>query len=217
MHEEMIQVHNAVEAMSPGEMAERITTVFNDTFSALIARREAALAAAIAPLDEETKSLRQEYAAIEETAHSLELLLPAKARVAQAEADKFTLAEKPAEAALKLEEMREAERAPEAMRSRQQELANRINTIEENKRDVAKRVFDTWYAECQSIVRSAERGLFIVLLDGLRDSFLDFESRACPPRDVANQMVRSFHIVDLTADVKSPEWQSGQKWYKGRR
>lgn len=212
MQEEMTQVHKS----EIEDIAEEISAMLQGAFDFLIQRRETALAAAFAPLDAEAERLRMEYGAIEEAAHSLELLLPATAREAQREADALLLAGKADEAEAKMKAAQEAANAPEAMRSRQQELAIRINTIEENKRDVAKRVFDTWYAECQSIVRSAERGLFIVLLDGLRDSFLDFESRACPPRDVANQMVKSFHILDLTADAKSPEWNAASRWYTGR-
>lgn len=213
------QIESLTQDNEVADIAEEITGTAEGAYTVLLERREAARAAAFAPLDAEAQSLRTEYGAIEEAAHSLETLLPAKARVAQAEADKLTLAEKPAEAALKLEEMREAERAPEAMRERQRAIRDRLSAIETEKRDAARRVFESWYAEAQSVVRAAERGLFCTLLDGLKASFYEYQERHGLVGTLDQPysfLVKDHHLANLTADERSAEWNSGSRWYAGR-
>lgn len=199
------------------DLCGELTGTIEAARDVLLDRREAAFAAAIEPLESEQAQLRQENAAIETTARDLESLLPARARQAQRQHDDLLLSGQIEAAQVKLEEQKEAEAAPAAMRQRQQEIANRIAGLEEQKRNVARRVFEAHYAECQTVHRAIETGHFIAFLDALRDSFLTFEVQTCPPRSVQDQMVRQGHIVDLTAPENSPEWNSAARWYGGRR
>ena len=138
--------------------------------------------------------------------------------MSQYEADQFTLAGEAEKAEAKLTEQREAENAPAAMRQRQQEISNRIDAIEEEKRAAAIRVFNRVYREGQAIVRASEHGLFITLLNGLRAYFIEFENRTCPARSVreVNLMVRGSHIEGLTAEERSDLWVVGNRWYAAR-
>ena len=201
------------------DMAERLSAVFAETFTALVARRDEQYAERTASLDAETQVLREESARIAEEARNLEKISLAKGRMAQAEADKLLLAGKVAAAEAKLEEVRAAENAPGAMTARQSEISDRLAAIETEKRNIARSIFEEWYPAVQAVIRSAEHGLFCVLLDGLRDSFVDFENHNCPARTVkeANSMVRGSHIENLTSDEHSPEWNSGNRWYGRRR
>jgi hypothetical protein len=221
MIEEMTQVRS-LEIENPDteiqDVCEEIGGTLEAAFDLLIERRDRQYAAAIAPLDAEREALEQESASIEEAAHNLELLLPAKARIAQNEADQLTVAGKSEEAKAKLEEMRQAESAPGAMRARQREIANRIEAIEAEKQTAARRIFASWHEDCQAIIRPIEHGLFVVLLDGLQKSFYDFQTRTNTAGDgVLNTLFKLGHITDLTAGERSPEWASGNRWYGGRR
>lgn len=210
------QAENLTQDNEVAVIAEEIAGTLEGAIIVLLERRDRKYADAIAPLNEEVRSLTQESNAMGEAAQSLEELLPAKARVAQAEHDRLLVAGDREGAAEKLTEQKQAEDAPATMRTRQEQIANRLTGIEEEKRAAAKRVFSEWYAECQSVVRSAERGLFTVLLDGLWNACLEFESRVCPPRSAQDQMVRSNHKINLTADARSEEWQAATRWYAGR-
>ena len=207
------------EEMGVEDACEEISITASEAFKFLIERREAALAAAIAPLDAEEQSLRQEYVSIGDAARSLELLLPAKARIAQSEADQLTVAGKSEEAKAKLEEMRQAESAPTAMRERQKEIAERIEAIEGEKRAIARRIFETWYSECQAVVRAGETGLFITLLNGLRESFVEYEQRTDTGGTLTHPfsgLVQNRHLENLTAPDRSDSWVAGSGWYGGR-
>lgn len=200
------------------EMAEYIGQAIDETFAALIERRDSQYAAAIAPLDAERESLSQEHAAIGEAAQNLAELLPARARVAQAEHDRLLLAGDREGAAVKLAEQKKAEDAPEAMRARQREISNRIEAITEEKKEQARRIFADWYPDCQQVVRIIEHGLFVTVLDGLRKSFFDFQSLTDTGGDgVRNTLFHQDHIAALTAGERSPEWQTAVRWYGVRR
>ena len=146
------------------------------------------------------------------------MLLPAKARIAQYEADKLTVSGKSEEAKAKLKEMREAERAPETMHARQREIVSRIETIEEEKKAEARRIFQEWYADVQHVIRAAEHGLFIVLLDQLESSFYSYqESTGTGTSDNRQRpLLHQGLIAGLTAPERSIEWRSGQRRYGGR-
>ena len=206
---------------STAEMAEYgeiIGQAIDDTFAALIERRDSQYAAAIAPLDADRESLSQEHAAIGEAAQNLAELLPARARVAQAEHDRLLLAGDREGAAVKLAEQNEAEHAAEAMRARQREISNRIEAIREEKKERARRIFADWYLDCQKVIRPIERGLFVVILDGLQKSFFDFQNATDTAGDGGrNPLFHQGHLAGLTADERSAEWLSGSKWYGRRR
>jgi hypothetical protein len=195
-----------------------ITGTLQAAFDILIERRDTAYAAAIAPLDAEIKALGKEHGAIREAAQGLAELLPAKARVAQAEHDRLLLAGDRQEAAKRLAEQKEAEHAAEAMRARQEQITSRIQTIEGEKQSAARRIFASWYKDCERVVRPVERGLFVVILDGLQKSFFDFQTLTNTGGDgVMNTLFNQGHIAGLTAAERSQEWRSAVQWYGVRR
>jgi hypothetical protein len=199
-------------------LTEEITGTLQQAFDILVERRDAAFAAAIAPLDVEIENLTKEYSAIGEAAQNLAELLPAKARVAQAEHDRLLLAGDREGAAEKLWEQKEAESARGAMSKRQSEIAAHLDVIDNQKRSLAKNVFQQWYAECQAVIRAAEHGLFITLLDGLKQSFFDFEQQTDTFAKTVGDpgLFTAGNLTGLTSDERSPEWISGSKWYRGR-
>jgi hypothetical protein len=200
------------------DCADEIVGTLEAAFDLLIERREAALAAAIKPLDTEEQSLRQEYGSIGSAARTLELLLPARKREAEREADRLLLDGKPEEARAKIAESEEARTAPEAMKGRQREISARIEAIAGERQAIARRVFETWYGELQHVIRAAERGLFIELLDKSRDEMFAFQTRTntTSPNGLTGGLFHSGHVVGLTADDRSPEWVSSQRWYASR-
>jgi hypothetical protein len=200
------------------DIAEEIGGTLEAAFDILIERRDTAYAAAIKALDVEIKSLSQEHAVITAAAQNLAELLPAKARVAQAEHDRLLLAGDHEGAAAKLGEQKEAEHAAEAMRARQQEIFNRIEGIRAEKKEQARRIFADWYLDCQKVIRPIEHGFFVVILDGLRKAFFDFQNSTDTAGDgVLNTLFKQGHIAGLTADERSQEWNSGIRWYGVRR
>jgi hypothetical protein len=199
------------------DIAEEVAGTLAGAVIVLLERRDSSYNSAVVALDSEIEALRQEHANIETTARDLEQLLPAKARTAQAEHDRSLLAGDREGAAAKLAEQQEFERAPEVMRERQRAIARRITELEEQKRNVARRTLRTFYTEGQQIVRSAEHGLFCVLLDGLWSACLNFESQYCPQRSVSERPALSGQDrYDLTSGERSASWVAAQKWYRGR-
>lgn len=202
------------------ETAEEITRVLKAAFDNLIRRRDTAFAVASAPLDAEIAALQQEHAAIGTAARNLAEVLPAKSRVAQAEADKLTVAGKHEAAAVKLTEAEEARNEPARMSARQNEISARIAAIASEKQGIARGIFEGWFAECQAVVRAAERGLFCTLLDGLRASFYEFQERTDTGGTLEKPysfLIKESHLSNLTAPERSEEWNSGSRWYSGRR
>ena len=199
------------------DIAEEISDTLQAAFDLLIERRDRQYADAIEPLDEERDTLEEESASIGEARVNLERLLPAKAREAQRAADALLLAGKHEEAAAKLTEAEEAANAPEAMKERQREISARIEEIGAEKQTAARRIFASWHEDCKTVIRPVEHGLFVVLLDGLQKSFYDFQNLTNTAGDgVLNTLFRLGHITDLTAGERSPEWNSGTRWYGGR-
>jgi hypothetical protein len=201
----------------PGLCAE-ISGTTEKAFARLLARRDAAYLSAVARLDRERESLEGERVSLAEAERNLSELIPARMRQAQFEADALLVAGRIEEAKAKRTEAQEAEHAPEAIKERQRIIAARIEAIAGERKTIAKHIFQEWYSECQSVVRSAEHGLFIVLLEGLRADFFRFESSVRTDSDgTANVLYHSGHLDGLTADANSELWQTGQKWYKGRQ
>lgn len=202
------------------DMAEEIAGTLQAAFDLLIERRDRQYADAIEPLDAELDTLEQESASIGEARVNLQRLLPAKAREAQRAADALLLDGKHEEAAAKLAEAEEAGTAPEAMKQRQQEISARCEAIEAQKQAAARRIFSTWYAETQTVVRAAERGLFCTLLDGLKASFYQYQERTGTGGTLDrphNTLVKLSTLTDLTAPERSQEWKAGNSWYSGGR
>jgi hypothetical protein len=199
-------------------IADEISAMLKGAFDLLIERRDSMYADAIATLTPEGDNLGKEYAAIGEAARNLAELLPAKARVAQAEHDRLLLAGDREGAALKLAEQKEADHAAEAMRARQAAITTRLEAIEEEKRAHARRIFRAWHGECKALIRPIEHGLFVVILDGLRNSFFDFQARTdTVGAGVLNNLFNQDDIADLTAPERSEEWRLAVTWYGVRR
>ncbi len=202
------------------EVCELISASAEEGFNTLLERRDDALAAAIEPLDAEEQTLRQEYRAIGEAAQNLEKLLPATSRVAQSEADRLTLAGKHKEARAKIKEAEEAANAPVAMRQRRERISQRIEAIADERQAVARRIFETWFVEVQPVIRAAEHGLFVTLLDGLKTAFYEYQQRTGTGGTIEKPysfLVKDSHLQNLTAHGKSEEWDSSQRWYNGGR
>ena len=142
---------------------------------------------------------------------SLERLLPAQARVSAAEADRLTVVGDDEGAKAKLAEAEKAANAPVAMTERQREITARIESIEAEKQAAARRIFESCYAEAQSVIRAAETGLFLNLLDGMAASWDEYQKRT------GTTLVKNFHLTNLTAPERSAEWRSAQTWYGGSR
>jgi hypothetical protein len=198
------------------DVAEEIGDILQAAFTLLIQRRDRQYADAIEPLDAERDTLEQESSSIGEARVNLERLLPAKAREAQRAADALLLAGKQEEATAKLTEAEDAANAPAAMTERQREISARIEVIEAEKRAAARRIFSTCYAEAQSVVRAAERGLFCTLLDGLKASFYQYQERTGTGGTLDRPysfLVKTSHIQNLTAPERSEEWTAGNRWY----
>jgi hypothetical protein len=200
------------------DTAAEINVILQTAFDLLIQRRDRQYEDAIGPMDAEAEALRQEHVDIGDARVSLEQLLPAKSRVAQQQADVLLLAGKGEESKAKLAEAEEAAAAPAAMIDRQREISARIEAIEDEKKTIARSVFDPWYADAQKVIRAAETGLFVTLLDGIEDSMSDFQTRTgtTSPTGLAGGLFHSGHVVGLTADERSPEWQAASRWYGGR-
>ena len=213
------QLDSQIQDTEVQDVAEEIGGILQAAFDVLIHRREAAFATAIEPLDAEKESLTQEHVAIEEARVNLERLLPARSRVAQSEADALLLAGKHEAAQVKLAEAEEAANAPAAMTERQREISARIEAIEREKKTIARRIFESWYADVKHIIRAAEHGLFVTLLNGVEDSMIDFRTRTgtTSPNGLTGGLFHSGHVVGLTANDRSPEWQAASRWYGGRR
>jgi hypothetical protein len=200
-------------------MAEYIKEVITEARDQLLADRDAQIAAANAPLDRERAELEAEYRALGEASRNLAELLPAKARIAQAEHDRLLLAGDREGADLKLAEQKEAERAPEGMLARQREIAEHLAEIEEKKKAVARRVFQRWHANLQQLIRATEHVLFIELLEGSLSEFYRFQERyglGATAEKPHSHLVQNSLVSNLTAPERSEEWKAGTKWYSGR-
>lgn len=188
-------------------------------FNLLAQGREAAFAAGVAALEAEAEVLTQESASIEEAAQNLELILPAKARLSQFEADQLTLAGKHEEARAKIKEAEAAARAPEEMRTRQAAITSRLETVDGERRAIARKIFDGWYSELLPLIRSYETALFIHLLESASDEMYSFQSKhdlGGTLSDPYGGLVKDSHLTGLTAGERTREWTLGHHWYGGR-
>lgn len=211
MNAQHAQLEQHVQDTEVQDMAEEIGGTLDAAFDLLIERRDRQYADAIEPLDAERDALEIEAASIGDARRNLELLLPAKAREAQRASDALMLAGKHEAAEAKLQEAEDAANAPSAMTDRQREISARCEAIEQEKKAIARRIFESWYPDVQRVIRAAEHGLLVTLLDGVEDSMNDFQART------GGTLIKLFHTVGLTADERSPEWLAGNRWYGGGR
>ena len=199
-------------------IAEEIAGTIEGAYDFVLERREIALAAAFKPLDAEERTLRQEYGDIEEARVNLERLLPAKAREAARQADVLTIAGDHEAAQVKLSETQEAADAPKKMTERQLEISARIEVIEEERKDAARVIFETWYGELTIVSRAVEHGFLIGTLDRARAEMYAYEQRHSLQRTTKKPaLVRLRHLLDLTSPERSEEWDAGTRWYRSGR
>jgi len=113
----------------------------------------------------------------------------------------------------------EFKRKPAVMRQRLGIVHDRVQSINQEKCDIAKQVFEDWYTKVRPVIRSAERGLLITLLQGLEQSFYQYQaSTGMNTSDNRHRpLVHQGHITGLTADGRSPEWEAGAHYYGVRR
>jgi hypothetical protein len=187
-------------------------------FTLLLERRDRAYSEAIAGLETEREKLTQEAVSLREAERNLGELIPAKARVARSEADALLVSGKTAEAHAKIREAEEAANAPTAMKKRGLEIDLRLTAIEEERKTIARKIFETWYSECVTVHRSIERAHFILFLDGLKQSFFDFESSTGTSAQAVGDagLFTVGYLTGLTAPERSEEWAAGHRWYSGR-
>jgi len=217
----MKELESLLEGPNLEELTRQITSLFTDTLAALVEQRDSRYENEIAGLESERATLAKEYGAIEQAAGNLKLVLPAMEREAERAADALTLAGKHEEARAKIAESGKARNAPLTMKTRQQAISARIETLRKEERDIARHIFNEWYREVQQVCRASEQGHFLILLDGLEQSFYDFQTRTDTALDRMNHpgepgLVYSWHIAGLTADERSAEWKAARKWYGGR-
>ena len=98
------------------------------------------------------------------------------------------------------------------MRARQREIEARYQAIEGEKETIARRVAQTWWAECSQVTRAAEHGLLVVLLNGLEKSLSAFRQRTGTV--VLDNRFQDISIDDLTADASSLAWHVGCGLYR---
>src|SRR5271157_3509984 len=135
-------------------LTDRINSAFDDAMAALLELRDRQYADAIAPLEAERESLGREWAGISEAKRNLEAILPAKTREAQRAADALLLKGKRAAAESRLREAQAAQAAPAQMEERLVNLSARIESIRAEKRNIARSVFEKWFAEeAQPVIR----------------------------------------------------------------
>ena len=201
-------------------MGGAITTIFETTFSQLVALRDSHYSAGIEELEQESNRLSEEYDRLEQGIASLEAILPSEIRLNQHQVDELLVSGKPDAARDKRTELAEFKRKPIVMREQQKEIQARLEAIASEKRAIAKQVFEQWLAEVvQPVVREAERGLFITLLDRIEQSMYQYQDHTNTGTADNRQrpLINQGHISGLTADERSAEWQSGTRRYGGRR
>jgi hypothetical protein len=115
------------------------------TVDSLLQQLRTTLAGAVAKLEAERDKLEEESQGIQAAANELKLLLPAKAREAERAADVLLLQGKSQEAAAKIKEQKQAERAPAEMEQRCRAITVRIGEIASEKKAIARRCFAEWY------------------------------------------------------------------------
>jgi len=199
-------------------MADAITKLFDDALRQLVILLDERYSAAVKQLDDEASTLAREYEQLEKDIKAIEDVLPSKERLIQRQVDELVVNGDPA-AKEKFAELAEVKRKPAVMRQRLGAIRDRFQSIDQEKCDIAKEVFEQWYSELQPVVRSAERGLLITLLSGLEQSFYEYQART--NTGTANNRQRPLlnqgHITGLTADGRSAEWEAGAHWYGVRR
>jgi uncharacterized protein YukE len=206
--------------MLAASIADDITKVFDSAFRQLVAIRDSTYANETEALEQELEALAKEYRQLEEGIRAIEAVLPSKCRLTQHEADELLLNGAKQDAANKFGELEEFKHKPVAMAQRQKEIHAKLQDIKAAVRTIAGQVFEEWHkGVMQTVVRASERALFITLLDGLEQSFYEFQEHTGTGMADNRQrpLLTQGHIAGLTADERSAEYQAGTRWYGVRR
>jgi len=187
------------------------------TVDSLLQQLRDSYAAATSKLDGERTALEEESQAIQTAAYELRLLLPAKARTAERDADALLLAGKPKEAQAKREEQRQAEAAPAKMEERRRTISARIGQIEAEKEAQARRCFAEWYPRLRAALVAEQ----LSMCDALDASWVGI-CRYAGDRGLAGQpggILTAGLENDLTARDRGPEraiYGRLVDWFGGR-
>jgi hypothetical protein len=201
------------------EAVNRISDLFNAIPTRLIEVLKQNYAREIVEFEEEAELLGAEYSRIQKNIEEQKILGPANDRLTRHEADKLLFSGSPTamqDAQNKLEDMQYGKDNTVELDARMAEIHDRLQSIQVERRAVAKQVFENWFAKVQPVVRAAEHGLFITLLDGLKQGFEQYQQDT--NTGISNNRERPLrlqgYVADLTADVRSPEWAAGVRWYR---
>jgi hypothetical protein len=199
----------------PQMLADAITGMFDSTLGQLIALRESVYASAIEALNNELEALAKEHGQLEEDIRAIEVVLPSKERLTRHEADELLLSGKPDAARDKLAELEVFKSRFVVMRGQLGVIHDRFQSINQEKRDIAKQVFEDWLKVVRPVVRASEHGLLITLLNGLEESFYQFQASTGTGTSDNRQrpLLNQGHFSSLTADGRSAEWAAGHHWY----
>lgn len=188
------------------------------TVPSLLQKLRTTFAAAVSKLESERAVLEEESQGIQAASYELKLLLPAKAREAARAADVLLLAGKGEEAQAKRDEQQQAESAPAEMEQRRRAIAVRIEAIDLETRDMARRVFEEWFPELRGALVEEQR----TLCEALETAWAGVQLFALETgtQEGARRLVHDGTRSDLTARETGPEKTVYSKllgWFGGRR
>jgi septum formation inhibitor MinC len=195
-------------------MAKSITV----TVDSLLQELRTTYTGAVATLDKERLDLQGESEEIQKAADELRLLLPAKARAAERAADDLLLKGKHEEAQAKRREQQQAEAAPAEMEQRRRAIADRIEAINSEKRDIARSVFREWFPGLRDPLVAEQRELCLAL-DNAWAGIQGF-AQETGAHELQRPLVTANLRGDLTAREHGPEKTTFLRlleWFGGRQ
>jgi hypothetical protein len=199
--------------MNVKKQAEPITS----TVDRMLLELRTTLAGAVAKLEAERDKLEEESQGIQAAANELKLLLPAKGREAERAADVLLLQGKSQEAAAKIKEQKQAERAPAEMEQRCRAITVRCGQIEAEKEAIARRCFAEWYPRLRAAL-VAEQTAMVDALDAAWSGICRYagdHGLAAQPGGIITASMEN----DMTARDRGPEralYGRLVSWFGGR-
>ena len=187
------------------------------TVDSLLQQLHTTLAGAVAKLEAERDKLEEESQGIQAAANELKLLLPAKAREAERAADVLLLQGKSQEAAAKIKEQQQAERAPAEMEQRCRAITVRCGQIEAEKEAIARRCFAEWYPRLRAAL-VAEQTAMVDALDAAWTGIVRFSGET--GTGGISGIITASMENDLTARDRGPEraiYGRLVDWFGGRQ
>jgi hypothetical protein len=187
------------------------------TVDSLLQQLHTTLAGAVAKLEAERAELEEESQGIQAAANELKLLLPAKGREAERAADVLLLQGKSQEAAAKIKEQQQAERAPAEMEQRCRTIVVRCGQIEAEKEAIARRCFAEWYPRLRAAL-VAEQLAMVDALDAAWTGIVRFSGET--RTGGIGGVIKASMENDLTARDQGPEraiYGRLVSWFGGRQ